>query len=224
MASTTVVIFARNEAPSIANAIRGARTHADEVLVMDGHSTDGTREISRAAGARVELDPGRGKGSAVRAAIGLAAGDILVFMDADGSHDPGDIPRLAAEVSDGRADLCVGSRFLGGSEELSLSVGQLFRSVGNISMNIAINRRFGVNLSDTLNGFRAIRRDVAHRLPLREDRHTIEQEVVIRALRAGCVVTNIATHEYARAHGASHIHIWREWPLFVWCLVRTMYF
>jgi len=224
MPSVTVVISAKNEGPSVGDVIRGAKPYADEVLVMDGHSTDSTSERARAEGALVEIDPGRGKGSAVRAAIGLARSDILVFIDADGSHDPHDIPRLVKPVADGEADLCVGSRFLGGSEELSINIGQLIRSIGNISMNIAINRRFDVHLSDTLNGYRVIRRDVARKLQLAEDSHTIEQEMVIRALRMGFTVKNIAVHEYARKHGASHIHIWREWPSFVWCLLRNLYF
>jgi dolichol-phosphate mannosyltransferase len=224
MPSVTAIISAKNEAPSIGPVIRGAAAHVTEIIVMDGHSTDATRERAREAGARVELDPGLGKGSAVRAGLGLETGDIVVLLDADGSHDPNDIPRVIKPVADGVADLCVGSRFLGGSEELSLNVGQLLRSIGNISMNIAINKRFAVYLSDTLNGYRAIRRDAALRLKLVENRHTIEQEMVIRALRAGMTVTNIPVHEYARGHGASHINIWREWPVFCWCLFRNLYF
>jgi hypothetical protein len=127
-------------------------------------------------------------------------------------------------VADGTTDLCVGSRFLGGSEELAINVSQLFRSIGNISMNIAINKRFGVQLSDTLNGFRAIRRDVGLGLGLVENTHTIEHEMVIRALRLGYRVQNIPVHEFARKHGTSHIRIWREWPYFVWCLFRHLYF
>jgi len=219
----TVVISAKNEAADISEAIRGARSHADEVLVMDGHSTDRTREIAQAEGARVELDPGKGKGSAVRAALSLAKGEIVVYMDADGSHDPNDIPRLVKPVAAGEVDLCVGSRFLGGSEELSINFGQLIRSIGNISMNIAINKRFSVYLSDTLNGFRAIRREVGLRLRLIENKHTIEQEMIIRALRMGYTVKNIAAHEYARKHGTSHIRIWREWPHFVWCMFKNLY-
>ncbi len=221
--TVTVVISAKNEELDIAEAVRGALPHCDEVLVMDGHSTDRTRDVARAEGARVELDPGRGKGSAIRASCELAKGDIVVFMDADGSHDANDIPKLWKPVAAGEVDLCVGSRYLGGSEELSINIGQLIRSIGNISMNIAINKRFTVYLSDTLNGFRAIRRDVAKKLRLIENKHTIEQEMVIRALRMGYKVKNVPAHEYARKHGASHIQIWREWPHFLWCMFKNLY-
>jgi dolichol-phosphate mannosyltransferase len=221
--TVTVVISAKNEEMDIAEAVRGARPHCDEVLVMDGRSTDRTREVAAAEGARVEPDPGKGKGSAIRASLDLAKGDIVVFMDADGSHDPNDIPKLWKPVAAGEVDLCVGSRYLGGSEELSINFGQLIRSIGNISMNIAINKRFTVYLSDTLNGFRAIRKDVGKKLRLIENKHTIEQEMVIRALRMGYKVKNVPAHEYARKHGASHIKIWREWPHFLWCMFKNLY-
>ena len=221
--TVTVVISAKNEELDIAEAVEGAKPFCDEVLVMDGHSTDRTREIAAKSGARVELDPGKGKGSAIRASLGLSKSDIVVFMDADGSHDPKDIPKLVKPVADGQVDLCVGSRFLGGSEELSIDFGQLIRSVGNISMNIAINKRFNVQLSDTLNGYRAIRREVGLSLKLIENKHTIEQEMVIRALRTGHKVKNVAAHEYARKHGTSHIRIWREWPHFLWCMFKNLY-
>jgi dolichol-phosphate mannosyltransferase len=221
--SVSVVINAKNEELDIGDAVRGALPHADEVLVMDGHSTDRTREVAAAAGARVELDPGRGKGSAIRASLSLAKRDIVVFMDADGSHDANDIPKLVKPVAAGEVDLCVGSRFLGGSEELSIDFGQLIRSMGNITFNILINKRFNVQLSDTLNGFRALRRDVGLKLRMVENRHTIEQEMVIKALRLGYRVKNVPAHEYARKHGASHIKIWKEWPHFGWCLFKNLY-
>lgn len=216
------MILARNEERSIGKVVREAAVHAGEVLVMDGKSTDRTAEVARAAGASVHSDPGRGKGSAVRASFALASGEVIVLMDADGSHDPRDIPRLAAPIEEDRADVVVGSRFAGGSDELTLTVAQLIRTIGNISMNIAINKRFGVGLTDTLNGFKAIRKSVALRLPLKENRHTIEQELVIQALRHGYRVINRATHEYAREFGRSTINIWREWPVFVWCLARNL--
>jgi len=217
-----VIILARNEARSISDAVAGAKPYAHQVVVMDGHSTDGTPELARELGAVVFQDPGRGKGSAIRRSFELVDADVLVMMDADGSHEPADIPRLALPVVRGEADLCIGSRFSGGSDELSVNVGQLIRTIGNISMNIAINSRWSVALTDTLNGFRAVRRDAVQVVRLREDRHTIEQEMVMKMLRHGYRVSNAPAHEYVRRYGESHINIWREWPRFVWCVIENV--
>ena len=218
--SVVIVILAKDEELSIADAVAGARRFCGRVVVMDGHSSDQTVERARAEGAEVHADPGKGKGAAIRASLSLVQEPIVVFMDADGSHDPADIPRLAAPIAAGEADLCVGSRFTGGSEELSITVGQLIRTIGNISMNIAINKRWRVELTDTLNGFRAVRREAVLEVGLREDIHTIEQEMVMKMLLAGYRVMNIPTHEYSRQHGESHIKIWRQWPRFVGCVVK----
>jgi glycosyltransferase involved in cell wall biosynthesis len=218
----SVVISAKNEEMTVAGVVRGARTYSDDVIVMDGHSTDGTVGLAREAGATVHADTAQGKGAAVREGLRIARGRIVVLMDADGSHDASALPALVAPIRAAAADLVVGSRFTGGSEELTATLPQLVRMIGNVSMNIAINWRFGAALTDTLNGFRAIRRDVVDELGLRENRHTIEQEMIIQALRRGYRVVNVPTHEYARRHGRSRINIWLEWPLFVWCLARNL--
>ncbi len=218
----SIVILARNEEQTIGDAVASASGWCREVLVMDGCSTDGTATAARNAGARVVRDDGQGKGAAIRQSLGLVETDFVVFMDADGSHDPHDTPKLVAPLADGSADLCVGSRFAGGSDELSVSVAQLIRTVGNILMNIAINNRWNVELTDTLNGFRAVRRESALRVNLKENTHTIEQEMVMKFLRHGLRVVNAPTHEYQRRFGESHIRIWREWPRFVWCVVENI--
>ena len=218
-ARVAAVVLARNEANTIADAVQAAAAFAHEVHVMDGHSSDDTPAIAARCGAAVHTDDGKGKGAAMRLSLELAQTDVVVFMDADGSHDAADIPKLALPLIRGEADLCIGSRFTGGSEELSVDVGQLVRTIGNISMNIAINKRWHVSLTDTLNGFRAVRRHTALQLGLVENAHTIEQEMVMKALRHGYKVINVPTHERARRYGTSHIKIWREWPAFVWCVI-----
>jgi glycosyltransferase involved in cell wall biosynthesis len=216
------VILARNEERTIGEIVEGASRVAHRVIVMDGHSSDRTAAIASGLGASVYTDPGRGKGAAIRQSLSLTEADVIVFLDADGSHDPADIPRLALPVIKGETDLCVGSRFAGGSDELSVGVGQLIRTIGNISMNIAINKRWRVSLTDTLNGFRAVDRQAALNIGLREDRHTIEQEMVMKMLRHGYRVINTPTHEYERKYGVSHINIWKEWPMFVWCVIVNL--
>ncbi len=217
------VILARNEAHTIGAVVAQTLPFVHQVCVMDGHSTDGTAAEAVRAGAVVHQDPGKGKGSAIRLSLDLVEADVVVFLDADGSHDPADIPKLVEPLMRDQADLCIGSRFSGGSEELSVSVGQLIRTIGNILMNIAINTRWRVELTDTLNGFRAIRRHEARLVQMTEDTHTIEQEMAMKMLRHGYRVMNVPTHEYARTHGTSHIKIWREWPTFVWCVIVNLW-
>jgi dolichol-phosphate mannosyltransferase len=214
--SVAAVIAARNEAMTLREVVEGAARYVDKVYVLDGRSSDDTVKIAQEAGAEVHTDPGLGKGAAIRSSFVICKEDVLVFLHADGSHDPADIPRLATPVCNDELDLCVGSRFMGGSDELSVTTGQLIRTIGNISMNIAINKRWGVELSNTLNGFRAVRRAAVLSAGLVENRHTIEQEMVMKMLRCGYRVGNVAAHEYARKYGESHINIWKEWPIFVW--------
>jgi len=216
------VILARNEEQTIREVVQSAAHFVHEVVLMDGCSMDRTAAVAREAGATVHIDNGKGKGAATRQSLELVDADVIVFMDADGSHDPADIPRLALPIVRDQTDLCVGSRFAGGSDELSIGFAQLIRSTGNILMNIAINKRWNVSLSDTLNGFRAIRRQAALSLGLKENRHTIEQEMVMKMLRHGYRVMNVPTHEYERKYGRSHINIWKEWPMFVWCVITNI--
>lgn len=218
----SVVISALNEEKTIGDVVQSTHKCATEVIVMDGHSTDNTREVAKEAGAEVLIDSGRGKGAAVREGLNVATRPVIVLMDADGSHDPDDIPKLTKPLLGNEADLVVGSRFAGGSDELSINLEQLVRTIGNISMNIAINKRFGVELSDTLNGFRALRKEIVPHLGLKENRHTIEQEMVICALLKRYRVINVPTHEWPRKFGRSHIRIRLEWPIFVWCVAKNL--
>jgi dolichol-phosphate mannosyltransferase len=219
-----VVIAAKDEAPAIAAVLQGCRRHARHLLVVDGHSTDETAAIAAAHGARVLVDGGRGKGDALRTAIPEVHTDITVFVDADGSHDPEDIPRLIAPLLDGRADHVSGSRLMGGSSELHGGFDELCRLAGASFITACINRRFGVRLSESQNGFRAIRTAVLRQLDLRENATTIEQEMIIKTLRRGFRMGEVASHEYARAHGASHIVLWRAAPRYLFSLVRHLWF
>jgi dolichol-phosphate mannosyltransferase len=218
----TVLIPAKNEAATIADVVRGALLQADDVLVMDGGSTDGTGARALSAGARVIADRGRGKGRAIRAAIPHLHREVTVFMDADGSHDPADIPRLVAPIFESRADHVSGSRLLGGSSELHGGFDEWARLAGSSFITACINKRFGVRLSDSQNGFRAIKTEVLRNVVLRSRHTTIEQEMIVRTLRAGLRVAEVATHEYARRSGSSHISIWRDGPRYVLSLLELM--
>jgi dolichol-phosphate mannosyltransferase len=218
----TVVIPTKDEEGLIGEIVDAVKPYADEVLVVDGHSRDRTRAIALERGARVVLDRGRGKGDALRLALDEAAGDIVVFIDADGSHEPNDIPAMVAPIQEGRADLVVGSRGKGGSDELHGTLEQLIRYVGSQLIMLGINYRWNVRLTDSQNGFRAIRRDVGRKLGLTSNLTTIEQEMMMKALKQGFRVGEIPSHEYERRWGTSKVVVWKLWFAYVWSFFRNI--
>ncbi len=221
-AGVTVVIPAKNEEDTIGAVLAAAGPYADEMLVIDGRSRDRTAAIAAGHGARVVPDNGRGKGDALRLSFSEAAHDILVFIDADGSHDPSDIPALVAPIRAGDADLVIASRGKGGSDELHGTFEQFIRYVGSQLITLAINYRWNVRLTDSQNGFRAIRRDVAARLGLTSNLTTIEQEMLMKALKQGYRVREVASHEYERRGGTSKVVVWKLWHVYVWSFLRNL--
>ena len=220
----TVVIPARNEEPTLKMIIDKARPFADEIVVVDGHSRDRTAEVAREAGAVVVQDNKRGKGDAIRVGAKAATREIVVFMDADGSHDAADIPKLVAPIREDGADLVIGSRGRGGSDELHGDIEKLLRLVGSDIILIGINWRFKANLTDSQNGFRAIRRAVILDLGLVEDITTIEQEMTIKALKKGYTVAEVPAHEYARITGESTIKLRKVWFRYVYSFLKDLFF
>lgn len=193
-----------------------------EIIVVDGHSTDKTREVAKKFGCRVIFDHGKGKGDAIRTAAKKARGEILLFIDADGSHDPKDIPKLITPIIKDKVDLAIGSRMLGGSEELYKYIDQYIRLVGSVLITVMCNYRFKTKLTDLQNGFRAIKKEVFEKLNLKENITTIEQEMVIKTLKKGYKVVEVSTHEYERRSGESHISIMRYAPRYVYSWVKYM--
>jgi dolichol-phosphate mannosyltransferase len=218
----SVVIPTRDEEGLIGEIVDSVRPYADEILVVDGHSRDRTREIAAAHGARVVLDHGKGKGEALRVALEEAAGEVVVFIDADGSHETKDIPAMVAPILAGQSDMVVGSRGKGGSDELHGTLGQLIRYTGSQLIMLAINYRWGVRLTDSQNGFRAIRRDVGRRLGLTSNLTTIEQEMLMKALKKGFRVSEIPSHEYERRWGTSKVVVWELWFAYLWSFFRNI--
>ena len=220
----SVIIAAKQEAPSIGEVIDRARGYACDIIVVVGSSTDGTERIAAERGARVLADGGRGKGEAMRRAIPHLRTPVAVFIDADGSHDPEDIPLMVEPILADRADHVSGSRLRGGSSELHGGFDEFLRLAGSSFITACINWRFGCQLSESQNGFRAVRTSVLRDLDLREDTTTIEQEMIIKTLRKGLRMAEVPSHEHRRRHGQSHISVWRSGPRYVYSLVKYLFF
>ena len=220
----TVVIPTLNEAQTVADIINRSGVYSSDILVVDGHSSDDTAAVARSLGVRVVFDHRKGKGEAIRTAIDYLTRGITVFIDADGSHDPDDIPALVQPILEGGADHVSGSRLIGGSSELHGGFDECFRLMGSSFITACINHRFNVKLSESQNGFRAIRTEVLRSLALEEDITTIEQEMIIKTLKKGYRMAEVPTHEHKRKAGYSKIDIKKVAVRYVYSMIKYLYF
>jgi dolichol-phosphate hexosyltransferase len=222
--AVTIVIPALNEARTICEIIKKTRPYASDILVVDGHSPDGTADLAQSMGARIVFDHGKGKGEAIRSVIPHINREIAVFIDADGSHDPDDIPKLILPILEGRADHVSGSRLIGGSSELHGGFDECFRLMGSSLITACINHRFHVRLSESQNGFRAIRTAVLRNLDLQENITTIEQEMIIKTLKKGYRMAEVPSHEHKRKAGYSKINVRKVAFRYVYTMLKYLYF
>src|SRR3989344_9064935 len=220
--SVTAVIPTKNEGEGLAQIITSVRPFVDEIIVVDGHSQDETKQITQKLGAHYLLDHGLGRGDAVRLGIGAANGEACVLFDADGSHTATDIPRFIKPILEHRADVVIGSRRTGGSFDLNMDFSGILRSGGADFLAYLVNRKFHTKLSDILYSFRAVRRSVVPKLELKSDDFGIEQEMVVKCLAKGFRLLEIPSREKARAWGKSKLKTIMG-VKFVWELVRQLY-
>ena len=151
MPSVSVVVPALNEARNIPHVFSQIPTDVHEVILVDGYSVDGTVAVARHArpDVRVVAQTRQGKGNALACGFAAATGNIIAMVDADGSADPGEIPRFVAALLDG-ADFAKGTRFAagGGSDDITR-----LRSFGNYALTSFFNACYGRNYSDLCYGF-----------------------------------------------------------------------
>jgi len=216
--TVSLVIPAKNEEGGITELIDLSRRFVDEIIVVDGHSKDKTRELALSKGAKVILDNKKGKGDAYKVGIQNAVEDIIVFIDADGSHDPGQIPALIEPIVEDKADFVIGSRFKGGSDEWKGDIDTYMRSIGGGFLTLMINYLWKSNLTECLNGFRAIKRDAALKLDLKANDFDIEQHMIVQCLKKKLRVKEVASHEYERKWGVSKLPTYKKAYLFFWRL------
>jgi glycosyltransferase involved in cell wall biosynthesis len=197
------VIPTLNEAATIAGVIAAIpRDAVDEIIVVDGGSSDGTAAAASAAGARV-LTVGRGYGRACRAGAEAAAGDcdIIVFLDGDGSDGPEQIPLLVAPIVDGAADFVIGSRTRGLREPGSMS---LHQRLAGYAIGTAVHLLYGVGYTD-MAPLRAIRREALLDLGMREMTYGWNLEMQMRAARASLRILELPVAHRRRAGGVSKV-------------------
>ena len=214
----SLIIPALNEEQCIAEVLKDIpRDIIHEVLVVDGHSTDRTREIAESLGFKVILQEGKGYGNAVKTGVKYSTGDVIVMIDADGSYETKDIYHLLKCLDEG-FDIAYGSRYLpesGSADDTPI------RFIGNKIFTFLLNVIHGVKISDSLFLYVATRREVFEKLNMKSTNFEYCIEFPIRAHKAGYTYKEIPSFEKKRIAGKSKVNAFYHGLRILWMVLKV---
>lgn len=201
----SVVVPVYNEARTIREVVQSVRSVkvegvVFELVVVDDGSTDETGSICRSLGQEIDVyerQTNQGKGAALRKAISLASGEIILIQDADLEYDPTEYPKLLAPILSGRADVVIGSRFAGSDAH---RVVYFWHMVGNRFLTLLSNVMSDLNLTDMECGYKVFRAEVVKRIQITENRFGFEPEIVAKVAKQRCRIYEVGVSYYGRTY------------------------
>lgn len=204
MKEVCILIPTLNEEESIGGIIREFKDNGFEnIFVIDGNSTDSTREIAKREGARVEIQRGKGKGAAVRQAFELIESEIIVMIDGDGTYSPSEAGTLLEPIVNDEADQVIGNRFGFGGAFTRL------HRIGNWAVNKVFGLGYGIKLSDILSGYRAFTKECVEKMSLEKSGFEIEAEMAIESVKKGIRIKEVPI-TYKKRKGATKLNSFRD--------------
>lgn len=198
----TVLICTLNEEQNLPHVLPRIPAWVNEVLVIDGHSTDKTVEVARKIRPDIRImgQPGKGKGDALRYGIEQASGDIIVTLDADGSTDPEELPRFIEPLLDGH-DFVKGSRLI---KDYRSNM-RWHRWLGNKVLVSIFNILFNARYTDVCSGYNAFWRNAYQFLCPTYDGFEMEQQILAKAKKARLKVVEVGHYDKGRLGNASKV-------------------
>lgn len=206
--NVSIIIPTLNEVLNIKHVFPFIPEFVDEIIVIDGNSTDGTREeiLKHKSDANIIIVDSPGKGTALRKGFEIAKGDLIIIMDADGSNDPKELRRLVTPILNGY-DVASGSRLMpgGGSADITL-----MRRFGNFIFVTMVNTLYGTKYTDLCYGYRAFKKEAIERIYLKSNGFEIETEQSILMAKAKLKIKEVPSYESERIHGKTNLRTLRD--------------
>lgn len=218
-----MVLLTFNEIEALPQVFDKIPRGGAELVAVDGGSSDGTRQWLEGRGVKVLSQERRGRGVAFRTAVEKVEADEFVFFSPDGNEDPNDIPKLFEALGRG-CDMAIASRMMKGAfneEDVHWLrprkwVNQAFTLIANLLWNR------GSYVTDTINGFRAVKREAFKSLGCDADGFVIEYQMSIRAMKRGLKICELPTREGPRLGGTSTAESWPTGVVFLKQLGREL--
>jgi len=203
----SVIICTLNEEKNLPYVLPRIPAWVDEIILVDGHSTDGTVEAARKIRSDINVlyQPNEGKGDALKYGISESKGDIIVALDGDGTYSPEEMCKFVQAILDGN-DFAKGSRFMCG-EPTCIPANRRF---GNRVLAWSFNLLFRTHFSDVCSGYYAFRKEVFQKIGLISDGFDMEQELFVKIAKMRFKVAEVPHSYRRRSHGSSKTRDFRQ--------------
>jgi glycosyltransferase involved in cell wall biosynthesis len=211
----SIVIPCYNEKATIekiVGAVCSAPIESREIIVVDDGSQDGTQallkeKVSKLVDQVIYHPVNRGKGAALRSGFAAVTGDIVLVQDADLEYSPEDYPALLEPIMSDKADVVLGSRFMGGQPHRVLF---FWHMIANKCLTLLSNMITNLNLTDAQTGYKAFKAPILRSIRIEEDGFGVESELVAKMAKLRCRVFEVGISYYGRTYEEGKKINWRD--------------